>query len=57
MEKSEPIQLSTWEENHTLLKTVSDSLALENSVEKVLLTEQAVTWLIQVQFGTAEAIF
>lgn len=40
-EKSEPIQLSAWEENHTLLKSASESLALENSVAKVLLTEQA----------------
>lgn len=55
--KSDPMQLSLWEENHTLLKGGSDSFALKTSVEKFCLQSKPIIQLIQVQSVTADAIF
>lgn len=50
------MQLSLWEENHTLLKAGSDSFALENSVEKFCLQTKPIIQLIQVESVRADAI-
>lgn len=51
------MQLSLWEENHTLLKAGSDSFTLKNSMEKFCLQSKPIIQLIQVESVTADAIF